>query len=288
MAKFKNGRNSILDCPSGKVGPVIFYEWRGIGCVRKMPECYHDARTDAQLKNRCKMGTLMKFESTLTGALQNGFKHVADNTSEVNEATRINFRTAMVTEGTSARMEYSQTYLSWGPLPGMIGLQWMTLNGRVLTRWESAACFDPRDKVCMALFNEDKGLATWNLNCGTRGDLGCGMDVPEEWSGDKVHCWIWVNGDGRNSISQYLGEFRIENLEFKVGAGAGEEFKTENSEFRVGAGAGFEASTGDSVTTWSALKCYLGATRPAVGLGPNGAFEGVKLGVEGWFLPPGK
>ena len=278
MAKFKNGRNSILDCPSGKVGPVIFYEWRGIGCVRKMPECYHDARTDVQLQNRSKMEVLMRFESRLTGALQNGFKYVADNTSEVNEATRINFRTAMQTEGTLARMEYSQAYLSWGALPGLNGLQWMTLNGRVLTRWESAACFDSRDKVCMALFNEDKGLAAWNLDCGTRGDLGCGMDVPAEWQGDRVHCWIWVNGDGRNSMSQYLGEFRIENSG---------EFKTENLKFRVGAGAGFEASTGGSVTTWSAPKCYLGATRPAVGLGLNGAFDGANLRVEGQDSPPG-
>ena len=269
MGRYKKGREGILETPSGKVGPVIFYEWNGIGCVRMMPQSYRDARTEVQLCNRSKLKALMAFESSMTGALRNGFRWVADETTEVNEATRINFKSAMQTEGTSAWVEYSQAYVSWGSLPGLIGLQWLVANGKVLVCWESAECFDDTDLICMALYDEDKGCAKWDLTCGKRGDLGCEMGVPEEWIGDRVHCWIWVNGKGRNSTSQYLGEFRI-----------------ENSEFRVGTGADFEASAGDLVTTLPPPKCYKSGTRPIDEVGLKSGFEGSNLGVGGRDSPP--
>ena len=137
MATFSPTHTSILDTPHGHVGPVIFYNWKGIDCVRSMPQHYHDARTPEQLQNRSKLPILMAFQSPLKTAIRNGYHYTTHQTSELNEATRINFHTALTIQGTTAHINYSNTYLSWGNLPGLSNLQYLVQNNQLLIHWDN-------------------------------------------------------------------------------------------------------------------------------------------------------
>lgn len=257
----------ILGAFRGKVGQVIGYVRNGQACMRSMPSHYHDAKTDDQLRCRSKMTAVTGFLSTIFPVVKNGFEYETDNTTEFNEAVRYNIKHAMRCEGTQATMDYERVKVASGYLAGMTrGLAFMD-GMEVRAAWEAVlglngAC--GTDKACLVAYDAAKKQAVWDMNCGERGASGCRMRLPEEWSGDKVHVWGWMKGEGCVSDSVYLGDFVCN--------------KTDNS---VENGMNFEGSADVAAFVLPVSKCYERDTLSGIGRVLKGGLEGMEKGDFG-------
>jgi len=85
----------ILGGFSGKVGTVIGGTWKGISYMRSIPTSVSNPNTPAQLEQRAKFSTIVKFLQPLTGFLRFGFKSQAIKMSAFNAAMAVNFKNAI-------------------------------------------------------------------------------------------------------------------------------------------------------------------------------------------------
>lgn len=75
MAKQTNG---LLGGYTGKVGPVVGYQWKGVWCVRSQPRKVHNPRTEAQQEHRAMFREEVRLAGKMGWAVNIGFKTLSD------------------------------------------------------------------------------------------------------------------------------------------------------------------------------------------------------------------
>ena len=208
MAKQLNG---ILDAFSGACGNVVGYRGRhGEGYVRSRPSHYNDRKSKAQLRNRGKMDTLMAFESAAKEFIKANLGNYAVGMSEVNYATKLNFKKAVFANESASRfwIEMDKISLSEGFTAGVDGLRAVVAGNRGLLHWTDnsmVARAKAEDRLQVFLFNEEKIAGRYVKDTGLRGDLSAWVEVPESWAGERMHVFVaFVSRGGESSKTGYV------------------------------------------------------------------------------------
>lgn len=202
----------ILGGVSGKVGSVVGANWKGIDYLRIKPSAVANPSTDLQTAQRLKFSVMLKFLQPLNELIRIGFKAYAIKMSSFNAAFSYNYREALTGTFPSYSLDYSKAMLSRGNLPGALNAACSsTESGKVKITWKSNAGSSmalPTDTAMVAIFDPDNKQAVCMLNAGERSAEMVEIDVPDDFSGKSVHCFISFmsigaafSGQVKNSIS---------------------------------------------------------------------------------------
>lgn len=110
-------KKSVLDAPSGKVGPVIYYSAYGKNYVRSMPERYKDKKSPAQLAQRKKMQLITNFMNRFPKLFAKTFTLEAQGRSAYHAAKSYNMKHGFTGNYPEIHLNKAQLLISQGEIP---------------------------------------------------------------------------------------------------------------------------------------------------------------------------
>ena len=201
MARIDNG---IMGGFSGKVGPVIGYQWRGRWCMRARPQRVHNPRTEAQQAHRMVFRDMVRLAGRMRAALAVGLREGAraEGLTECNLFVKIN--KGRFAEGT---VDYAGLEVSRGPVaPVALTEATVDADGVLHVRFESNPLHlraDANDQVHVYLYCSalQQGLLAQHVYRRTR---KLDVALPDEWGGLDWHLYAFVRDSaGRTSNTCY-------------------------------------------------------------------------------------
>ena len=196
----------ILGAFRGKCGNVIGYVRNGVACVRSVPAHYRDRKSAAQLKNRGRFTMVMKMMSVVRPAIALGFRRFASAMTEMNVATRVNYYSLVKENAAGFYYDFSGLVLCRGRVEGLSGLMMSVAGCRVDFVWNGGEVLGGAgDEVSVVVLNGDRMEMRFCKSVALRGDGAVSIAIPQEWSGEDVHCYVMVSRGADWSESCYVG-----------------------------------------------------------------------------------
>ncbi|MBE8720001.1 DUF6266 family protein [Sphingobacterium pedocola] len=130
MGRTKKGLNGSV---VGKVGPHVFYQWKGIDCVRTRPRVNKNRKLSSdETKNRGKFAYVQRFLSNLTVALRLGFHNYKENQTAFNSAMSYTLTNAVRSDEEGFYIDHSALRISKG-IPSPLNEVTLTYEDDILT-----------------------------------------------------------------------------------------------------------------------------------------------------------
>ena len=208
MGTIKQG---ILGGFSGKVGTVIGGSWKGIDYMRSKASSISNPKTGAQLDQRARFGTALKFLKPLTAFLRVGFKNYAVKMTAFNSAMSYNLNNALIGAYPNYSIDYESALVAHGILPGALNPQVQSTSlGHVDFTWqdnfeESTAMAS--DTVLLVVYNPAKQRAVTVIGGNERSSGAQSVTVPATFAADEVQCYIAFQNANQSVLSDsiYVG-----------------------------------------------------------------------------------
>ena len=203
-------RSGILDGFSGKVGSVVGSIWKGICTIRMYVANPTNPNSPAQLEQRAKFATVMKFLQPLTSFFRVGFKNLAIGQTAVNAAFSANFPDLITGVFPNFSIDYSKAVVSKGNLAGALNpTVTATLAGQIHYTWEDNSWEtngDASDQAMLVVYNPIKQAVVAIVNGPARSTMTMSVILPNSYAGDEVQCYIaFINQSGTKvSNSEYV------------------------------------------------------------------------------------
>jgi hypothetical protein len=191
MARIKKG---ILGGVSGKVGNVVGGFWKGISYIRSLPSHVNDANSIPQKTVRMKMRMVTQLLQTYTAFIRIGFNGYAVKMSAFNAATSYNYHHGVKGEYPDFEPDYPNLLVSRGSLAGGDNVTCSSAEaGKVTFNWldnSGSGEASPGDTALLLVHNPAKNRSVYLLQGNSRSDSGATVNVPADFSGDEVHCYL--------------------------------------------------------------------------------------------------
>ena len=212
----------ILGGLSGKVGNVVGGTWKGISYLRSLPASVKDAKSIKQRIARLKMHLVVQFLQTCTDYVRIGFKGYAIKMSAFNAATSYNYHNGIAGEYPDLVYDYAGLLVSRGKLTAVndaicsapaalrVAVGWIDNTG------DGNA--SSTDSAMLLVFNPEKMRSVYLFQGANRSDGSVEMDVPRDFSGNEVHCYLgfadfanMVTGQAKDYVSNsvYAGSVTV-------------------------------------------------------------------------------
>lgn len=191
MAIIKQG---ILGGLSGKVGNVVGASWKGIDYLRSLPAHVANPNTVGQQTTRKKMNLVVKFLKSCTAMVRIGFKGFAVKMSAFNAATSYNIIQGISGLFPELDLNYNALMVAQGNLAAAISTSVSPVaEGKVVFAWgdnSDAVNAHEGDVALLLVYNPIKGASVINTQDYQRNSLTATINLPSEWTGDTVQCYI--------------------------------------------------------------------------------------------------
>ena len=197
--------NSTLGEVSGKVGDIIVSSWKGIQYIKSRPTDFHDAKTPAQLTHRLKLQMAHHFVKSTKDYIEIGFRQIAEHQSPYNKAVSYIMKNAIAGEYPKLYIEPNKVILSLGDLTSA---KECTISKEEDTKiafsWETNH-IGANDIALLIAYNFSKYQAKTSQSY--RKEKYGIIELPDNWKGDKIGCYIFFasNTDNKVSNSLFLG-----------------------------------------------------------------------------------
>ena len=218
MAKIisiSHGKNRFDCLLSGTLGDKVYYVRKGIQYTRSRPVSVSKPKSEAQLDQRAKFTTILKFLQPLTGFLRVGFKTEHATMSPFNAAMSYNFKNALTGTYPDYDIDYTKIRVSQGSLPGALNPKVrLTTTGEIEYTWDNNA-FEINsmgdDKVLLVLYNSSKQQAAFIIDGNTRFSESQLITFPKTYVGDEIQCYIAFQNYRQLvfSDSQFIGSLIV-------------------------------------------------------------------------------
>lgn len=203
MAKQSYG---ILDGYRGTVGPVIGYQWRGRWCLRARPRHVHNPQTAAQQEHRMLFRDMVQTASRFTRVLRHGL-HTASMEAHMTEGNlfvKLN-KDCFTPQG----IDYEHLQVSTGPV-APVAFTKVEVDENMVLNVE----FD-KNPLHVRASGDDEVRVFAYCPAAQRGVLSSMvyrrnkrliMSLPDEWAGQKVHFYGFVE-DYQQRVSETVYGF---------------------------------------------------------------------------------
>jgi hypothetical protein len=210
MARYKNGINGPV---SGKVGTVVGASWRGIDYLRSRPGKKSKGKvTDAQRNQRLKFSLVSGWLQPLRDLIWIGYKFFTGSKTPMNGCVGYHLSNAVVGEGTDCKIDFPKVIFSRGELLISLVKEMVSLAGAILQiKWDNALSSvfsSDDDEATFIVYNPAKEKFATFKGAALRADLEVGLQLPADFAGDTVHCYMQYTGiaGDRVSTTVYAGE----------------------------------------------------------------------------------
>ena len=213
MGSYNKG---ILGPFRGKVGTVIGYSWRGKELMRGLPKETTTAATPAQLEQRAKFSTVIKFLTPIKSIVGAYFGKEQKSKSPFNLATGYHMSEALLPGiDDTWLIDYPKVLISRGDLRGIdnpvvaagalntINLTWTDNSGQ--------GSADATDILVVVVFCTEMGEFVQFNPAATRADATVALTIPAYLSGTLAEVWAtFITADGKlAAISSYAGSVTV-------------------------------------------------------------------------------
>jgi hypothetical protein len=208
MAKLKSG---ILGGISGTVGNVVGGRWRGIDYIRSKPASVKNPNTEAQRKQRMRFRLIIQLLRKISPLVTIGFRNGNHTMTGMNRAMSVNIREAIT--GTYPDLEinwenfvFSRGNLAAGGSPSAD----LSVEGTAAVTWQNnqgAHNSSDSDGAIVLFCNTERDEVIYKLHGASRADEQIEADIPAEWSGDSIACYLAFRSETDDDVSdsQFLG-----------------------------------------------------------------------------------
>ncbi|HKG07217.1 MAG TPA: DUF6266 family protein [Pedobacter sp.] len=207
MARYKNGINGPV---SGKVGTVVAASWRGIDYLRSVSDTRNVKWTEAQVLQRLKMAAVMAWLKPLLVVINIGFQAFREKKTPLNAAVSYHLKEALKGEPPEYEIDFKKAIFSIGVLLVSFVREVLGIGNALLhLKWENGvetAYSAPGDRATFIVYNKARERFVTFENEAVRADGEATLQLPEEFEGDTVHCYMFYVGGKMVSTSSYLGE----------------------------------------------------------------------------------
>lgn len=213
MGSYNKG---ILGPFRGKVGAVIGYSWRGKDLMRGLPKERTGTATEAQLEQRAKFSTVIKFLTPIKAIVGTYFGKEQNAKSQFNLATGYHIKEALIAGPDDTWLiDYPKVLLSRGDLrgvynpviaPGVAGtidLSWTDNSGQ--------GSADATDVLIAVVYCTEMAEFVQFNPAATRADASAVLRIPAYLTGTLAEVWVtFVTADGKMAaISSYAGAVTV-------------------------------------------------------------------------------
>ena len=207
--------NGILGGFSGRIGNIIGYMMNGYQYIRLAPNKRTGAATTAQMIQRKKFSTMIKFMSPVAYFMNDVHKNKTRGKYCSNKLFSANHREAVMGEYPYFTIDYRQFQLTAGTLSGPRLMHVSCDQDAFLNfHWDDQSNdytdAHPLDRLYLAIYDEEE--KNWELivNAALREDIFISVDMKNH-RGNQVQVYAgFISMDKRRvSNSQYLGMIKI-------------------------------------------------------------------------------
>ena len=213
MGKISQG---ILGGVSGKVGNVVGGNWKGIDYLRIMPASVANPKTPAQLDQRSKFVTVLRFLQAITQFLRIGYKNYAVKMTQFNSAMSEILKNAVTGTYPNYEIDYANVLVSKGSLPNVLNPQAvLDISGDVQLTWtdnQGMGNAVGEDTLMYVVYCPDQKDATFlNQGGASRLDQAQTISLPTSYIGSDVYVFVSaISPDGKDiSNSTYVGTLLV-------------------------------------------------------------------------------
>ena len=202
---------SIIGLMSGSVGDQVWCIRNGKNYVRSKPTFVLKSKTAKQLDHSARFTLMVRFLKTLTPFLRVGFKSQTGTMSAFNAAMSYNLMNAIAGNYPDYCIDYSKVMVSIGSLPEALNpIAVSRLAGEIEFSWDDNRNAMANDRVFLVVYNPAKQVATIE-GSNARMEGGQIITLPEDFSGDEVHCYMAFQNAGQSVVSNslYVGSLKV-------------------------------------------------------------------------------
>ena len=203
----------ILGDISGKVGPVVGSNWRGINTVRARPKRSKKDPTQQQTEQRDKFKLAATFAKGFAPLSAVTFADGINKQTGYNKVMAHSIKSAITGVWPAYQLDYSHVLVGRGSLPnvqapaaaagaaGIVSWHWTPLiMGKA----------NVNDTAVLVVYCEALGMGAYTTTGAVRGASAGSLNVPG-LSGQTVHTWIsFLSLDGKDAAtSLYTGQVNV-------------------------------------------------------------------------------
>lgn len=182
----------------GKLGPAVGSLWKGRQVYRAHNPFVHNPRTAEQTQQRTRFSAMSKLARALSPAINFGFAYQADSyrTTTRGLFTKGNFDAVHTDGGGSVTIDYSDLFLSSGPLTSpsfgapVFDETPLTVTFSMQGNASQGAAL-ATDKIVAVVYCPDRQAAAISTST-ARSANSVSVVVPEDWDGMKVHVYAFA------------------------------------------------------------------------------------------------
>ena len=209
MATLSKG---ILGGFSGKVGPVVGANWRGMDVIRSRPKSSKRTPSERQLEQQLKFKLAISFLQPIKSIQSLYFGMGSGVKSRVNMAVSYTISTAIQMVAGLPELIYNKVLITRGELTSFQNAVLTTQPGGVLhLEWEDNSTQGdaaPKDQVSIVCYCAE--LNNWEIYEGIvmRSDLMADVTLPAYCLGKTMEVYAFLNNEKQTaaSTSLYLGQ----------------------------------------------------------------------------------
>ncbi len=209
MATLSKG---ILGGFSGKVGPVVGANWRGMDVIRSRPKSSKRTPSERQLEQQLKFKLAISFLQPIKSIQSLYFGMGSGVKSRVNMAVSYTISTAIQMVAGLPELIYNKVLITRGELTSFQNAVLTTQPGGVLhLEWEDNSTQGdaaPTDQVSIVCYCAE--LKNWEIYEGIvmRSDLMADVTLPAYCLGKTMEVYAFLNNEKQTaaSTSLYLGQ----------------------------------------------------------------------------------
>ena len=198
-----------------KTGPLVGHILNGQNVITSMPAKSSKPPTRKQLDQRKKFGLVTSFLSWISGLVDAGFQEREQRQSPMNKAVQYNLLNAVTGVSPDFTIDLARLKFSVGkcPLPFNTSAESMA-GAKINFIWGNSyqsKYGKDTDLVNLMVYNAEKDQFVILENAAGRSELGFTLQLPADFVGDTVHCYMsFVSLTGHvASNSEYLGELIV-------------------------------------------------------------------------------
>lgn len=194
-----------------KVGNVVGRVVNGENIYSIYQPNVSNPNTLLQQKQRYNFTLIVKLGSAVLGAINTGYKKIAQRGRVIGEFISKNI-TNVTGTWPNVTVDFSKIIMAQGSLAlpynpsasvngNEVDISWTDNSG------EGEAY--PDDFAAVVLYNKDKEIATYDVQASERATGSATFNVPATWSGDKAECYLFMSNKDNVSNSVFLGELSL-------------------------------------------------------------------------------
>lgn len=207
----------VLGDVSGKVGPVVFSKWKGIGIVKARPAFKKNRQvTDKQQAQLDRFKLVGDFVKMMAGLFNVTYTDIKGGMTGSNSALAQIMSNAVTGIYPDLKLDYSKVSIAQGRLPvGDFTPATADATGMLTFNWSddsasSIGSAKPDDKAIVVAWCEENQHGNYSIGPALRSDKQATLSV-QSFKGKTVHTWLaFISAsDKHTSRSVYTGSVLV-------------------------------------------------------------------------------